>query len=40
MENSMEIPFKNLKIELLYDPEIPLLHLEKKIIQKDTMFIV
>ena len=26
----MEIPFKNLKIELLYDPEIPLLHLEKK----------
>ena len=37
MENSVEVP-KKLKIELSYDPTIPLLciHLEKTIIQKDT----
>ena len=43
-ENSME-DIKNLKIELLYDPAIPLLGIcpEKCIVQKDTctlMFIV
>ena len=38
MENSMEIPQKKLKIELLYDPAIPLLGIypEKTMIQKDT----
>ena len=37
MENSMEVPQK-LKIELPYDPAIPLLglYMEKTIIQKDT----
>ena len=37
MENSMEVP-KKLKIELPYDPAIPLLGIypEKTIIQKDT----
>ena len=37
MENSMEV-IKELKIELPYDPAIPLLgiYLEKTIIQKDT----
>jgi len=37
MEKSVEVP-KKLKIELSYDPAIPLLgiHLEKTIIQKDT----
>ena len=37
MENTMEVPL-NLKVELLYDPAIPLLdiYLEKTIIQKDT----
>ena len=37
MENSMEVPEK-LKIELPYDPAIPLLGIypEKTIIQKDT----
>ena len=43
MENSIEVPLK-LKIELPYDPEIPLLGIypEKTIIQKEsctTMFI-
>jgi len=38
MENSMEAPQKKLKIELPYDPAIPLLrkYLEKIIIQKYT----
>ena len=37
MENNMEF-LKKLKIELPYDPSIPLLgiHLKKSIIQKDT----
>ena len=37
MENSMEVPQK-LNIELLYDPEIPLLgiYLDKTFIQKNT----
>ena len=38
MENSMEVPQKKLKTELLYVPAIPLLgtYPEKTIIQKDT----
>ena len=38
MENSMEITFKKLKIELPYDPIIPLLgmYLEKTLTCKDT----
>ena len=44
MENSMEVPSKKLKIEVLYDPAIPLLGIysEKTVIQKEsctTMFI-
>ena len=37
-ENSMALPEKNLKIQLPYDPAIPLLgeYLEKTVIQKDT----
>ena len=38
MENSIEVPQKTKKIELLYDPAIPLqdIHRDKTIIQKDT----
>ena len=38
MENSVEIPFKKLQIELLYDPAIPLLgiHTEETRIERDT----
>ena len=37
MENSVEIPFKKLQIELLYDPAIPLLgiHTEETRIERD-----
>ena len=37
MENSMEVPQKKLKIELPYDPAMPLLSIypDKTIIQKD-----
>ena len=38
MENSVEIPFKKLQIELLYDPAIPLLgiHTEETRFERDT----
>ena len=37
MENSVEIPFKKLQIELLYDPAIPLLgiHTEETRTERD-----
>lgn len=39
MENNMEIPKKKKKIESLYDPAIPLLHiyLDKTVISKRYM---
>ena len=40
MENNVEIPQKNLEIELPYDPAIPLLgiHSEETRIERDPMF--
>ena len=36
MENSMEVPYKKLKIELPYEPVIPLLGIYPEKTQKDT----